>query len=189
MTKKDIQERIADLNERTNSLMYKLGFASIAVKQKLFLTQCLHAYGSETWNLGGTDASMFWRATGQAARRLVELPPSCRTSIVDTIYKARIAKTMVFKKCLSMINAFRESKNVKVNFMYHVAMADSRSIIRRNLDCIHKEWGGYNPPALIADTSPECVGIQELIGIRHSSYTMDVDTDDVDRWIMLLCMR
>ena len=144
---------------------------------------------SESWDLGGRDAPIFWRATGQAARRLVELPPSCRTSIVDTIYRARIAKTTVFKKSLGLINAFRETNNVKVNFMYHVAMADSRSIIRRNLTCIYKDWGGYNPPAPIVDSSPECLGIQELLGIRHGSYDMDVDTDDVDRWIMLLCMR
>ena len=159
------------------------------MKQQLFLCKCLHAYGAESWNLGSSGAAIFWKASGQAARRVVGLPPSCHTTIVDTLYGTRVAKTATYKKFLGLIKACKESDNEKVNFVFQNAMADARSLIRQNLDVNNREWGGYAPPQFLPDSSPECLAIQELLGVREGNHHSDFDMDDVDEFVMLLCMR
>ena len=168
---------------------YRLGNAPLKVKQKLFLSQCLHSYGAETWNFSSNETDTFWKASGQAARRVVGLPPCCPSSFVDTLYGAKVVKTATFKKFLGLVKALKESKNEKTNYMFHVAMSDARSLIRKNMAIVQNEWGGLTVPPFRPDVSPECLGIQELVGVRQGSYSLDAEQDDIDQFVMLLCMR
>ena len=186
----DIREKISDLNSRTNSLKYKLGNIDRDVKCKLFNAKCLHCYGSETWDLSSNVCNLFWSAAGQAARCLLGLPPCCPTTIVNTIFKRDVVKALVFRKSLGLIENLKQSTNEHVRFIYDNAMKDSRSIIRRNIDVICREWGGLTCPPFVPECSPTCAAICELLDVRDDlRHVPNMSEDDIDALMMLLCMR
>lgn len=180
----DIKEKVSGLNSSTNSLCQRFGSASYAVKCKLFVSQCVHAYGAETWDLSANECQAYYGACRQAVRRVMGLPPSCPSSIVDSLSGIPNGETVVMKKARSIIKCFEMSDNVHVAAMYQQAMSDCRSIIRKNLNVIDKHV--FVP---VNDVSPECYAIKELLDVRDGSMFLDVSPDDIDAFVMMFCMR
>ena len=139
----------------------------MTLNRVLFLSKVLHCYGSETWDLSQNIANQFWKACGQAARRMLDLPPQCPSNVINTIYNMEISKTMVLKKCRNLIECFKVSENNKMQCVYANAMSDARSIIRCNLRVIDSEWGGLQLPQFSPVVSPEYTAISELLEVRQ----------------------
>ena len=159
------------------------------VKCKLFSCKCAHAYGSESWNLADRATNEYWSAYGRGARRLLGIPPSCPTVTIQAILGNNGAFNMVCKKSFRLINTFRLSMNDRMQFIYEVAMTDARSIIRKNSFIIEEAWGGHQPPRFVRDCSPITLGIIELLEVREGLRLLELDKDDIDSLMLLLCER
>ena len=145
---------------------------------------CAHSYGAETWDVSKGVCSRYWQAWGQAARRLLGLPPSCLSRIIETIFDGRSGIRVVYRKVNNIIECFRTSDNEYVKFIYDNSSQDARSIIRCNKFTIANA-SMYEP-----DESPEYFAVNELLDIREGERTLgDLTSDDIDALVMLLCMR
>ena len=188
--KRDIAEKRADLFSRTNSLRHQLGSLEKSIKCKLFIVKCAHSYGAETWDLGDKPCEMFWKALGQAARWSIGVPPSCPSTIVNTIFDKCVNRNNVLKKCLTLIDTFKTTSNGKMQVIYRNAINDQRSYMCSNLSFVLSEWKSLSEPPLIKDQSPTSVAVQELIEIREGSRQFDnFDHEDVDSLMMMMCER
>ena len=170
-------------------MKYSIGCASRDVKCKLFRSKVLHCYGSETWDLSNRRVDDFGRACGQAARRLHGLPPQCPSSFMNTLFGMDLKNSVIYKKFISLINCFKSSINDKMKCIYYNAIDDARSVIRRNLCVIVEQWGSLTMPDITRDRSPEYHAMLELLDVREGSRSLELEVDDVDALIMLLCMR
>ena len=185
----DVESKCADLNARSNSLVHTLFNLSRNVKCKLFLSKCAHGYGAETWDMSRNESNVYFKAVGQAARRVLGLPPCCPSLIVNALFDCDVTKCHTYQKAVSLIESFRTSDNEIMQMIYSNAMADPNSYIRRNLYCITKTWGSLVKPAFSKVITPELTGITELLDVREKNALLELDSDDVDNLIMLLCMR
>ena len=182
----DIRQKVCDLNARTNSLCHKFGTASYSVKCVLFYSKCVHAYGAETWDLSSNDCLEYWAACRQALRRVMGLPPSCPSAIVDTISGIPNGPSVVIKKAQNIINCCAMSDNVYVSNMYNQSMNDHRSLMRRNLEAISK----HTSSIVSHDITPECQAVRELLDVRDGSLSiLDLSQDDIDAFVMMFSMR
>ena len=73
--------------------------------------------------------------------------------------------------------------------IYSNAINDPNSYVSKNMKVVSEKWGGLIEPTLIPDTSPVCAGIVELLDVRESAATLELDTEEIDAMMMLLCMR
>ena len=180
----DIRQKISDLNARTNSLCHKFGSASYSVKCVLFYSKCVHAYGAETWDLSANECLAYWAACRQAMRRVMGLPPSCPSAIVESISGIPSGHSVVIKKAQNIINCFAMSDNVFVANIYKQSMYDHRSIIRRNLDVIVK----HNDINHVL--TPECQAVRELLDVRDGNLSiLDLSPEEIDAFVMMFSMR
>ena len=159
------------------------------VKCMFFRSKCAHAYGAETWDLSSQDVITYLKAVGQAGRRVLGLPPSCPSSVVNTVFGCEINTSHIFMKAMSLIKTFKESRNTIMSCIYNNAINDSNSYISNNIKVVSDKWGGNVKPALIPDVSPVCTGIIELLDVREGAATLELDTDEIDVMMMILCMR
>ena len=149
-----------------------------------------HSYGAETWDLRDKPCEMFWKALGQAARWSIGVPPSCPSTIVNTIFDKCINRNNVLKKCLTLIDTFKMTSNSKMQVIYKNAINDQRSYMCSNLGFVLSEWKSLSEPPVIKDQSPLSVAVQELIEIREGSRQFNnFDHEDVDNLMMLMCER
>ena len=189
LDKADVSEKCSDLNSRTNSLVHKFSLLNRNAKCMLFKSKCSHAYGSETWDLAAKDVIMYLKAVGQAGRRVLGLPPCCPSTIVNTLFNCDVSKSHTYTKALSLIKTFQKSSNEIMSCIFVNAINDCNSYISRNLNVIREAWGGDESPPFIPDQSPICVGIMELLDVREGAALIELDHEDVDELMMLLCSR
>ena len=183
----DVEEKVSDLNASTNSVCHRFGSASYNVKCKLFFSLCCHAYGTETWDLTDMACNAYWAACKQAVRRVMGLPPSCPSVIVDTLSGIPNGQKIVLRKAESIINCFKMSDNVYVSAMYAQSMSDSRSMIRKNLDVIAQIKREH---VVLNDVSPDCLAIKELLEVRDgNSSILDLTEEEVDMFVMMFSLR
>ena len=90
---------------------------------------------------------------------------------------------------MSLIKTFKESRNTIMSCIYNNAINDPNSYISNNIKVVSDKWGGNVKPALIPDVSPVCTGIIELLDVREGAATLELDTDEIDVMMMILCMR
>ena len=187
----DVKCKVEDLNARTNSLVHTFGCADRLVKCKLFASKCAHAYGSETWDMTNSVCNMYWKASAQALRRILGLPPSCPSIIVETVANGVNGRFVVYKKVVGIVTSFEKSDNPYVKFVYENAVRDARSIISRNMSAITREWGGsMQKPQFVPCHTPECLGVMEMLDIRENKSTLaDCDMSDVDYWVLMFSER
>ena len=187
--KTEIIEKVEDLFGRVNTIKYKLSGASYNVKSKIFTVKCAHAYGADTWNFSDRCTSGYWTAYGQSVRRLLGLPPSCPSITVDAIVGTKGAPQVIFKKFLNLTKSMNESDNSRVKFMFDNAMADARSLIRKNIACIKESWGGLQPPPFSPDSSDRTKNVRELLDAREGKTQLGLSAEEIDERMLLLCMR
>ena len=187
----DIECKVEDLNGRANSLVHKFGSADRLVKCKLFASKCAHSYGAECWDLSSNVCNMYWKASAQALRRILGLPPSCPSEIVNTVSNGVNGKFIVYKKAMGIITTLKNTENPYVNFLYANAVCDARSIISRNMSKIAHEWGdSLQRPPFVPCRTPECQGVLDMLDLRENKIVLKGCTDDdVDTWMLMFCER
>ena len=183
----DVEKKVSDLNASTNSVCHRFGSAAYNVKCKLFFSLCCHAYGTETWDLTDMACNSYWAACKQAVRRVMGLPPSCPSVIVDSLSGIPNGQKIVLRKAESIINCFKMSDNVYVSALYAQSMSDSRSMIRKNLDVIEQNKSEHG---VSNDVTPECLAIKELLEVRDgNSSILDLNEEEIDMFVMMFSLR
>ena len=87
------------------------------------------------------------------------------------------------------MSLIKTSRNTIMSCIYNNAINDPNSYISNNIKVVSDKWGGNVKPALIPDVSPVCTGIIELLDVREGAATLELDTDEIDVMMMILCMR
>ena len=186
----DVKAKTEDLFARVNTLKFSLAGSCYEVLSKLFTVKCAHAYGSETWLFSDNSTKRFWSAYGQGARRLLGVPPSCPTTVIESIVRVKGAPHATMKKFLNLVDSMDKSCNLKIKFIFDNAMADARSVIRKNLAFIDDLWGNHGPPSVDTDDNSELTrSICQLLKAREGRVDIGLSSEDIDERMLQLCMR
>ena len=142
-----------------------------------------------TWGLSKDECNVYFKAVGQAARRVLGLPPCCPSDFVNNIHDCEVTKAHTYKKTLSLIDSFRKSDNAIMNMIYTNAISDPYSYMSRNLYRISKEWNSLKKPSFVENITPAYLGIIEMLDVRDGRCHIELETDEVDIMILMMCMR
>ena len=187
--KSDVKAKVADLCSRVNTLKFSLAGANYKVLSRLFTAKCAHAYGSETWLFNDKATQGYWAAYGQGARRLLGVPPSCPSTVIESIIQTKGAPHVNLMKFLNLIKSMKNSDNSRIRFIYDTSNADARSLMRRNLAFIYEIWGGWIPPVVTPDNSGLTAEICQLLDARAGTIDIGMSSDAIDDRMLALCMR
>ena len=184
-----MKAKVEDLCSRVNALKFSLAGAAYKVLSRLFTVKCAHAYGSETWLFNDKSSKGYWSAYGQGVRRLLGVPPSCPTIVIESITGTKGAPHVNLMKFINLAKSMENSENSKIKFIYDIAAADARSVISRNLAYINELWGSLTPPVVTPDASGLTEDICQLLDAREGRIDLGLTSDDIDDRMLLLCMR
>ena len=187
--KSDVKAKVEDLCSRVNALKFSLAGAAYKVLSRLFTVKCAHAYGSEAWVFNDKSTKGYWSAYGQGVRRLLGVPPSCPTTVIESITGTKGAPHVNLMKFINLAKSMKNSVNSRIKFIYDIASADARSVISRNLAYINELWGSLNPPVVTPDGSGLTEDICQLLDAREGRLDLGLTSDDIDDRMLFLCMR
>ena len=94
------------------------------------------------------------------------------------------------KKFLNLVDSMDKSCNLKIKYIFDNAMADARSVIRKNLAFIDDLWGNHGPPSVDTDDNSELTrSICQLLKAREGRVDIGLSSEDIDERMLQLCMR
>jgi len=137
----EIRYKQRDFISRSNSVMYKFGYATREVLMMLVGSKCSHFYGCESWDLTHGAINNFSITWNKAIRKIWQLPPHSHRAYLVGLNRGSHALDVIYRRFINMVlKMLNQKSNYKMRFMVLNSLSDERSQIAKNMKFIQKGW-------------------------------------------------
>jgi len=131
--KLDITEKREAFIGKTNSLLQEFGNVSPKVLIKLLQTFAANLYGSNLWDIFGTDCNRLYTSYNVAIRNIMKVERCTHRYMIEPISNVPHLKTMLSSRFVSFHNSLIHSKKFPIRFLARLFQSDMRTVYGRNL--------------------------------------------------------
>ena len=164
--KREILFKRSDLVCRTNVLLSQFGSMHHSVLLKIFMSQCAHIYGCQSWILHDRNVRLYYTMFNKCIRRLLKLPFKTHTSFLPLLSHNAPVGSLIANRMLKFINKMSRLDS-KVGFLARKSLLNQSSIIAQN-----KITASCNSLFEISDTDhATCLAIEELMYSTPDTFT------------------